>query len=650
MNLTERLEYIENLKKEYFDTIERLTPEAVKKQPIFDLSNENEIVVTINKDLVTAWGLDAWLKNYRLVAQCSTGGIRGPQNVLYPWDTRFTINEVGVALATIAKVLVLKDQCPGKNLHKMVGGEVRYNTDSYVELISRLEAALGIHVHQPKDIHLTTIWMTSFLIFMNDYDGGEYVSSSHAISTKTATKDLDNQGSQFMPGVVMSFVDKIEEIVNEAKTNPAGFAIKLSARNHDLITKDFNGYEMYVSYLRTIVATEANLKLIKQAADKGMRVMFDTVGGCMYENMVPIFNLLKLPEIFDWHNKEEDPFFHGVGKTRRLNPLTNQEEFFDLSCDASLPEVQATIGYDLYLMDKPIGYTVLITDPDGDRLVIGQIEKAEAKSYLEEMGIDYVVIDDNKILSIYHPAFTFLLIMDFHMKHLKQAGLWNNHDRFIISTTPSPRSWDQWAKHNGLKVVNTPVGIKEIAAVLKKTEKQLFDNSGADVLIEDIWGREVNLGQSPRMVFGGEESGGMIIGPEEFIESVGGHKALAMREKSAGESVVIATALASHLFLEGKMMSEHLRDIFDQNNITYRYYLRADIVYYNESEPDPMKMAQAKTGGEKKRDQADSFYLSLALALRENLLTMEQARIILREAMPELEFDSLQEIIFVGDA
>ena len=38
----------------------------------------------------------------------------------------------------------------------------------------------------------------------------------------------------------------------------------------------------------------------------------------------------------------------------------------------------------------------------------------------------------------------------------------------------------------------------------------------------------------------------MITGPEELIRSQGGRTAIAMREKSAGESMVLLTALAAH--------------------------------------------------------------------------------------------------------
>ncbi len=194
-----RQEELKNLKQEYYNLAEKFTPEGIKNKPIFDLSNTEEIELTITKDLVEKWKLEEWLVNYKREAEVSTAGIRGPQNILYPWDTRFPLNQLGVVLATLAKTLVLKEEIKDRQIHKIASGEVRYNTKSYVELISRIQAALGIHTHLPFNRETIPVWMVSFLIFMLDYDGGEYVTSSHAISSKIATKDLDSQGSQFMP-------------------------------------------------------------------------------------------------------------------------------------------------------------------------------------------------------------------------------------------------------------------------------------------------------------------------------------------------------------------------------------------------------------------------------------------------------------------
>lgn len=644
-----REQEIKGLKEEYFKQVEKFTPDEIKASPVFDLSNSGEIRFTLTKGLIEKLKLEDWLKNYEKEAKVSTGGIRGPQNVSYSWDTRFPINQVGVALATLGKAMVLKEDVKGE-INKIAAGEVRYNTQLYVDLISRIQANLGIRTHLPFDRQTVPVWMVSFLIFMLDYDGGEFVTSSHAISSKIATKDLENQGSQFLPEMSLRFISKIKEIIKQAKENPEGYEIILAPRNSALIKEDFNGYDMYVDYLRRTVAKDINLNLIKKASGNGFRIMYDTVGGCMYKSMEPILEKLGILNVFDWRNKEEDPFFHGIGKVWRTNIKTGEKEFFDLSCDFCLIDVVKSANLEPDLKDKPLGYIVLITDPDGDRLVIGQVESRERINVIKELGLDFLEIDENKIFTVYSPTYSFLLIMDYYAKQLKHEGIWEDHPRFIVVTTPSSRCWDEWAENNNVKVVTTPVGMKEIATVIKKVEKQIIENPGLDVIVENIFGASINLGREPRMVFGGEESGGMITGLEDFIESEMGRKAFAMREKSAGEASVIATALAASLFENKKLISEHLENIFAENSIKSTKYVRDDIVYYNESDPDPKRLMSAKAEGEIKRDKTDTFYLSIVLALREGKIGIGEVRQILDNAISGIDFGRLINLKFTGDA
>ncbi len=646
----DRQQELRELKEEYYKLAERFTPEEIKNSPLIDVSDDKELKIILTKDLIEKLKLDDWLKNYEKEAKVSTGGIRGPQNILYYWDTRFPINQMGVALATLGKALVLKEDVKG-DIHKITAGEVRYNTQNYIDLISRIQAGLGIYSHLPFNRQTIPVWMVSFLIFMEDYDGGEFVTSSHAISSKTATKDLENNGSQFLPEMSLRFIDKIKNVIKQAKESPNGYVITLSPRNSQFIKEDFNGYNAYSDYLRKTVAKDINLNLIKKAGDNGFKIMYDTVGGCMHRAMLPILEILKISQVFDWRNQEEDPFFHGIGKVWRDNPKTGQKEFFDLSCDFCLIDVVKSAGYPEDLKNKPIGYVVLITDPDGDRLVIGQVESKTKIPFLQYLGMDYIEIDEDKIFVVYSPIYSFFLIMDYYVKQLKQEGILDNHPRFIVVTTPSSRCWDEWALHHNIKVVTTPVGMKEIASVIKKVEKQILANPDKDVIIENIFGDKINLGKDPRMIFGGEESGGMITGLEDFIETKKNkRKAFAMREKSAGEASVIATALSAYLFEEKKLISEYLEEMFKENDIKSTQYVRDDIVYYNESEPDPIKLRAEKEAGELKRDKADTFYLSITLALRDKKIGMIDVRNILSEVIVNVDFSGLLDLKFTGDA
>lgn len=101
----------------------------------------------------------------------------------------------------------------------------------------------------------------------------------------------------------------------------------------------------------------------------------------------------------------------------------------------------------------PVGTAVLITDPDHDRLTIAQTEYACTIPELEKAGIDYIRLNEDLILTIFTANQAFLMLMDFWAKQLKSQGLWDKHPRFMIKTTASAISWDEWAKNKGLKLL-----------------------------------------------------------------------------------------------------------------------------------------------------------------------------------------------------
>lgn len=644
-----RTSQVAQLRKEFEDAVEYATPEEIKQGRLFDLDQEGEIRMMLTKELVERLGLRTWLVNYREEATHSTGGIRGPQNIRYWWDWRFPLHGLGVALATIAKAQVLRQEAGARTIRKILGGEVRYNTATYMDIIARIEAALDIEVHCADGRKSLPIWLASFITFLLDYDGGEYVTSSHGISSKIATKDLNNEGGQFMPEMSLRFVDEIERIIHEAETNPNGFTITLAPRKDPRIIEDVEGIPAYLAYLRTSAAIPENIALITKAEREGFAVLFDFIGGCMKRTMEPLLEQLGVAGAFRWHHGEEDPFFHGVGKTHRLDPQTGKEEYFDYSCDTTLMEVVKTLGYEETLRGKPVGFPVFITDPDGDRLVLAEVQDEQRASELDELGIDYVPLEAGKIIVIFMPNQSFFMAFDFHARSLKASGHWGNHSRFMIKTTLSAAFWDEWAYMNRVAVVNVPVGFKEISHVMKKVEEHLRHNANEPMSVHDVYGNLVSLGKDPRLLFGGEESGGMIIGPEELVESRAGRQAIAMREKSAGEASIITAALAAHLFLAKKTFLDHYVSLLDEYRIRYRYNVRGQVAYYNESEPDPVKLMKAKQEGEKARDKNDIYFLTLAVARKEGLITVAHAREILSEAFPRLQFQDLIDVRFVGD-
>jgi phosphomannomutase len=625
------------LEKELFDNVKQNTPEEIKNSPLFDIQNKNAFTFTLTKELVQNLELWDWFHNYKKEALVSTGGIRGPQNVLYPWDTRFPINVLGVALATLGKALVVNEP-----IKKLAACEVRYNSKTYVEIIARIQAAQQITTYITEGFKTIPIWMASFLIFKYGLYGGEYLTSSHGVSAKQATKYLNKEGSQYMPEESLKFVTKIEHILKTAEEK--GYKIQFSEKENKYIDTSFmssieHGTNDYAQYLKSGVATETNLSSIR---DKRTKLIVDCIGGCMFNTMKIIFDKLNISNTYTWIHTEEDPFFHGIGKYR-TNPNTGKKEFFDYGCDVSIKEVMHTLGYASMSKEYPLHTIVMNVDPDGDRLVVGQIEHKKHEARIKELGNEYIDLREH-LFVFYSATQAFLMTIDFLAKTLKKEGKWNDHPRFIIKTTASSPSWDEWANAQGVNVLNCPVGFKEIAALLRKIEQQ-----NEEVVITDIFGKVVHLGKEPRLLFAGEESGGMITGPEEQITSKNGQKVLAMREKSAGEAMVIFSALAAHIENEGISLLEYLERVYKENNIHFIYDDRVDLIYYNESNQDPEAIKKEKEFGEIKRDKNDVFFLGVALALREQKITIEQGKELRNEAFPSLTFNDLEDILFVGD-
>ena len=638
------------LEKLLLDGVESNTPEDIKTDKIFDYDNKNKFTFTLTKDLVEKLELKKWFDSYKKEAMVSTAGIRGPQNVLYPHDTRFPINTIGITLATLAKALVLKEKYPNDELIKLVGCEVRYNSKTYLDIIARIQSALGIRTLTPLNRQTIPIWLASFLAFKLDLVGAEYITSSHGISVKNATKDLNNQGSQFLPDESIEFVNKIEEILNTVDKD-GEYRIDFEASENDLIDEKTmqklnNGIDLYVEYLKNGVANQKNIELIKNFDKK---IVIDAVGGAAYNTLSKILEKLGIQKNFDWLNTQEDPFFHSIGKDIK------DGKFYDWSLDITVvaknkegreyfPVVES-LKYDEKLKNYPIGTVCLVTDPDHDRLSVVQIEDIKNKAKVNAVGVDTIELDNKRILCVFSANQAFLMIMDFWTQMLKESGDFDKHKRFIIKTTASSKTWDEWAKHNGIAVINTPVGFKEIANATKKIEYQI-EQGVKDIKIKDIFAKTISLGDSPRMIFGGEESGGMIIGAQEIIKSLNGRCALAMREKSATEAIIVTSALVASL---DASLWEHLARVYDKNNIVAKYDVREDIAYYNESEPNIEKLKKAKKLGEGLRTKNDIFYLALAIGMLENKITRENVKEILSSTFKNLDFSNLSDVKFVGD-
>ena len=113
------MEFI-NLEKMLFESVEKNTPNEIKDDKIFNYNDKNQFTFRLTQELIEKLNLKTWFEGYKKEALVSTAGIRGPQNIAYPHDTRFPINTIGITLATLAKALVLKEKYPNQNLQTLI--------------------------------------------------------------------------------------------------------------------------------------------------------------------------------------------------------------------------------------------------------------------------------------------------------------------------------------------------------------------------------------------------------------------------------------------------------------------------------------------------------------------------------------------------
>ena len=59
--------------------------------------------------------------------------------------------------------------------------------------------------------------------------------------------------------------------------------------------------------------------------------------------------------------------------------------------------------YATKLKKQPVGTIIEATDPDGDRLIVCQIEEASRAETLQSLGVDFLTFDNNRPVGYLHP-------------------------------------------------------------------------------------------------------------------------------------------------------------------------------------------------------------------------------------------------------
>jgi phosphomannomutase len=365
----------------------------------------------------------------------------------------------------------------------------------------------------------------------------------------------------------------------------------------------------------------------------------------------------------------------------------------DISEDISMLEVVNASKLPAFMSDKPVGFILPVTDPDGDRYVLLQIEKNDkaTKELLKRFNVGYLVLSDEKLLVVYVPNQTFLQDEVAYIQQLKDEHKFSqqidNPDAitfFSIKTTVSSGTWLQVDTAEGVPVVQVPVGFKEIDVIMRKVEFQLQMNkvrrnlglAPRMAVVHDIFGRAIRLGYNPRLLSGSEESGGRIKGKFKLLETKDGYREyLSWREKNAVDPSISMLIEISKRFIQAKedalgrgveekglyndakflqdiSLSKWLSEINTRYQMKNTAELRSDIELVDFLAAAKLPEAEAKKlkdAAEKRRDTNFTFFLGLAFALQDGHITLNEVKSILKEVLLSDE-KMVKKIITITDA
>ncbi|MEO5367105.1 MAG: hypothetical protein H7831_12320 [Magnetococcus sp. WYHC-3] len=665
---------------------EEATLAKLKKNPppwgreqIIPFENKEAFKVRITKEMLADYdphtnpqGRNIWksFKKYEEIGPLAFAGIRHVMNIENIHDTRQVKNTFERFLTSLSLGLMIKimyNKGADYAYQMNYGHEVRYNSDFLQDVALRTLSAIGFVCHCPHRNSPTAIWNTStmgkFFCFPLSLCG----TASHAESEVDGLKLIDYEGSQFLISSIEAMI-AVQRAILEKIEKDGYLDFSFPATDNPRITSAIyentnGGMHVYRKYQEKTAADDYVLDLIKSLDPASVHI--DCAHGSAYrtlESFMGEMGLVDLAKKLDWIHRQERPDFGNIGKLKE-NPKTEKEEIFDLGADGTqLYEkvagdkiikyfpVLLTADYPEIFANLPVGDVILHTDMDNDRLYVSQVlaNTQENKDLLAKIGVIYNVINDEKIDAVFIPNkfFHFLHEMNFErlQKLSEQGKIEKDRTLVVLKTVASTSAIDQWAaqrKKRGhkIEVVNTPVGFAKLANIMYRMEGEMRKNPGQDIIILDARGNQINVGPKPLILAAWEESGGIIVGITYGYKDLLGNEFLAMREKSATESIFLSLALFAKLQKEkGKInLAEYLKELYERDKIDTPIDLRFD---------NKLFVPSASGGGEEEQGNKRKYrifgaYVSLALAYKHGQITIETARKILRDIFNE-EFEARQ--------
>ena len=663
--------------------------------PVFDLENRNSQEFIIDEKIANEYKLKEHLNDFLVKSQNSTAGIRAFVDIYNSQNPQKMYNDLFLAVLVQAEAEFLKQihketqkklenvntdelcrslrkNIPEKNIEviedvyklklegiielvrktpiRLVGGEVRPHTSSFVEMETRILAQNGIKVITlEKYSDTTSIYIFSYLSFLLGVTGATYYTSSHSSNYVCGRKVLASDGSQILPDVYENYRIILNRIVNDdIYKSKEGYKIGISKSDHPNILNNLSCKKIAKLYSSMLNTTKEDVEIINKATSRGHKIIINALNGSSGRTLKPILSELEIDQdVFEWLYEEEDSLFNTGFIVVKLSEEKTDRDLFGvehLGVDTTMSEVVNTIPYAKLLKGRPLGIKVYECDPDSDRFMIKQIMDKKSIDLLDEYGIQYYQLDDSKILAAPSPNKVFLCLDIVDYELMKRKGVWDNYFSLYLITYVSWRAWSEFADSvDGLKKMVTLVGFKNLTALKNKVEEWYFDTDKPELILKDSLCNEAIIDRTKlvRIHCAQEESGGRVAGMNKVCQNILGEKTMIMPEKSVADSLISELIYSSKLYLENSsdyFVANFLDSRFKKYNLVSKIDFRLDIIHgipqgvIAQMDYDKQQIEMKKAGAIKAN--FNNFFFSLARAVRDQQITKPKATEILTEIMP----------------
>lgn len=696
-----------NLKKTFLNKV-RLNYPANAPEIALDINNPDKQLIFLDSQVLNSYNISKYLSSFEKLAPKATAGLRENYDVLNFNNPNYMYNKVFLSILIEAEAKFLKDlhvtkreklskmdlsekaEEIEKNMSKktikeikkifgdrnlveilellrdrplkIIGKEVRPQTDQMLELEARISAANGITVITTKNYTDTTnIYLNSFLCYLLGSDGGTFYTPSHSSVYVLGRKALAGDGAQLLPEVYENFIKHLNNIFNEA--NSKGYQIKVSRRddNNILQTLTYKG-------IATLFKNEAlnplksQIDEINKAADNGLKIVLNTLSGSAAKSLAAQFKAFGInSKIFDPLWAKEDSFFNaGYAVVEK-----DGKYFVDhLGEDTTAPGVVRQIPYAEVLKDAEIGKLIYECDPDNDRFVVKQVLDEKYRPLCEEFGIDVYELGNGKILAAPSPNKTFLLLDIADYERMKASGEWNTYHYLYFPTYVSSAAWVEFGKHlekceGNISTFLSRVGFKNFNGILAGIQDWWFNQPEvAEYTVEPQIGERIvlNRNRALRVLSKEEESGGRTGGFSKPLVNILGEKSFSLPEKAVGD------ALFAHLYFIAKkfnnnettVIPEIISSAYEKYGLVSKIDYRFDILHGDQGIIAQVPVDEAnklKANASAQKDNFNNLFFSMANAIRDKKIDLEKAKEILTFVIPTWKdtWDCLSSIRYVTE-